>query len=63
MRYTYCIAAIAAIAAALPTPADIEVDQQLFTIELAPGETRQVTEEEKWKLKAVSSQTMGERRI
>jgi len=27
--------------------------EPLYTIELAPGETRQVTESEKWALKAV----------
>jgi bacterial leucyl aminopeptidase len=46
MRYATCLAALAAIATALPAP------EKLYTIETAPGETKQVTEAEKLALKA-----------
>ncbi|KAH7121304.1 hypothetical protein B0J11DRAFT_491380 [Dendryphion nanum] len=49
MRYAYYFAALA-VASALPV--DVEVNEKLYTIELAPGETKQVTEAEKWQLKA-----------
>ena len=32
----------------------LEQREQLYTIETAPGETKQVTEAEKWALRAVS---------
>ncbi|KAF2019866.1 Zn-dependent exopeptidase [Aaosphaeria arxii CBS 175.79] len=47
MRASVCFAALVALATALPTPGE-----ELYTIELAPGETKQVTEAEKWKLKS-----------
>lgn len=44
--------ALAASAAALNIPK--RDAQTLYTIELAPGQTQQVTQEEKWALRAVS---------
>lgn len=46
------VAALAASASALNVAR--KESQDLFTIELAPGVTKQVTEAEKWALKAVS---------
>lgn len=46
MRYTSILAALAATSAALPAP------EKLYTIETAPGVTKQVTEAEKFALKA-----------
>jgi len=46
MRYATCLAALAALTTALPAP------EKLYTIETAPGETRKVTEAEKFALKA-----------
>jgi leucyl aminopeptidase len=53
MRYSLCVAALAASLLALPTP-DVEAQEERFTIELEGGERRQVTETEKFALKAVS---------
>lgn len=44
------LALSAAAALAIPTPAS----NLLLTIETAPGETKQVTEEQKWELHNVS---------
>jgi len=47
MRFTsFTVALTATLAVASPI-------EQLYTIELAPGETKKVTESEKWALKAV----------
>jgi hypothetical protein len=54
MRYSLCLAALAATVLALPTP-DVEDQEEVFTIELEGGERRQVTEAEKFALKAVSA--------
>jgi hypothetical protein len=54
MFRTLFIAALAASSAALsPTPRD----EKLYTIELAPGETRIVTDAEKLALRQVSMDT------
>lgn len=52
MRYSYFAAALAATVIGLPTP-EIGLEEDIFTIELEGGETREVTEAEKFKLKAV----------
>lgn len=47
---------VAALAASATTALSVgrrEVTQEQYTIELAPGETKVVTEAEKWELKAV----------
>lgn len=49
--------AIALVAAALASAAIAEPEvkpRALFTIETAPGQTVQITEEERWELAAVS---------
>lgn len=48
------VAALAATSTALSVMRQ-EASQELFTIELAPGETQIVTEEQKWALKKVST--------
>jgi leucyl aminopeptidase len=53
MRYSLCVAALAATILALPTP-DVEAQEEIFTIELEGGKRQQVTEAEKFALKAVS---------
>lgn len=49
--------AVTILAAACATAVFAESEQiehrALFTIEVAPGETRQITEEERWELSAV----------
>jgi len=52
MRYAYCFAALAATAIGLPAPT-VSLAGELFTIELEGGERRQITEAEKFVLKAV----------
>lgn len=52
MRYAHYLAAIAATTMALPT-STISPQEEIFTIELEGGERRQVTETEKFALKAV----------
>lgn len=47
--FTLALSASAALARSIPRETE-----QLFTLELAPGETKQVTEAEKWKLHNVS---------
>lgn len=54
------LSATLALARTIPTPTIPRRDptpttEELFTIELAPGETKQVTEAEKWELKKVRS--------
>ena len=53
MRCSICVAALAATVLALPTT-DIKTPEETFTIELEEGERRQVTEADKFALKAVS---------
>lgn len=52
---------IALLAAACATAVFAEPEQvkprALITIEVAPGETRQITEEERWELSAVGLQS------
>ena len=52
MRFTsFTVALTATLAVASPI-------EQLYTIELAPGETKKVKESEKWALKAVCAHTL-----
>lgn len=53
MRYALCLAAFAATTLALPA-STASATKEVFTIELEGGERRQVTETEKFALKAVS---------
>ena len=51
------LSASAALALTIPTrgvEAEVKTAEQLFTVELAPGETKQVTEAQKWELHNVS---------
>lgn len=47
---TFALALSASATLAATIPRDIEIQEQLFTIETAPGETKQVTEAQKWEL-------------
>jgi hypothetical protein len=49
MRLFHIAAVLVATTAAFPNP-DLQVNEELFTIEVAPGETRRVTEVEKYSL-------------
>lgn len=49
------VAALAATATALSTTRHTARNAELFTLDFGLGETRVVTEEEKWALKKVSS--------
>jgi leucyl aminopeptidase len=50
------LSASSALTLSIPTreAAPASSTEQLFTVELAPGETKQVTEAEKWELHNVS---------
>jgi leucyl aminopeptidase len=50
--FTVALSASAALALSIPKR-DVSTEQ-VFTIELAPGTTKQVTEAEKWELRKVS---------
>lgn len=49
------IAASVSSTLALSIPTERRADEQLFTIETAPGETQEVTEAQKWELFNVSA--------
>jgi leucyl aminopeptidase len=49
------LSAVALSSALVIDKRDAVSTTQLYTIELEPGVTREVTEDEKWKLKAVST--------
>lgn len=56
------LSASSALALSIPreeADASTEAPEQLFTLELAPGETKQVTEAEKWELHNVSRARQG----
>jgi leucyl aminopeptidase len=50
----FAIALSASGAITLSIPKRDVSTEQLFTVELAPGQTKQVTEAEKWELRKVS---------
>lgn len=52
MRFLPCIATLAATASALAIGDHVRSDDQ-YVLELAPGQTKVVTEAEKWALRAV----------
>jgi leucyl aminopeptidase len=54
--FTVVLSASSALALSIPTREAVPVssDEQLFTVELAPGKTKQVTEAGKWELHNVS---------
>jgi leucyl aminopeptidase len=54
LQSTFALALSASAALALSIPKREIETEQLFTLELAPGETKQVTEAEKWELRKVS---------
>jgi leucyl aminopeptidase len=51
---SFALALSASAALALSIPRREAAAEQLFTLELSPGETKQVTEAEKWELHNVS---------
>jgi leucyl aminopeptidase len=53
MKSAALLAAVCATAV-FAKPEQVE-PRALFTIEVAPGETRQITEEERWEISAVSN--------
>ena len=56
MRTALLLTSVVALSSALVIDKrDADSATQLYTIELEPGVTREVTEDEKWKLKAVST--------
>jgi leucyl aminopeptidase len=55
--FALALSASSALALSIPrgeADAPVSTTEQLFTLELAPGETKQVTEAEKWELHNVS---------
>lgn len=54
--FTFALSASSALALSVPKR-QTEASEQLFTLELAPGETKVVTEAEKWELHNVSLAT------
>jgi hypothetical protein len=52
MRLSLCVAAFAVVVAAFQDP-ELRKNEKMFTIELAPSETRSVTEAEKFNLISV----------
>ena len=59
VRRQILLAALAATSTALSTMRREAAHEELFTIELAPGVTRVVTEEQKWDLRKVSGARHG----
>ncbi|KAF2175239.1 Zn-dependent exopeptidase, partial [Zopfia rhizophila CBS 207.26] len=48
--FALALSASSAVALTIPRDAPTPTTEQLYTVELAPGETKQVTEEQKWEL-------------
>ena len=53
--FTLFTASLASSASALALPVAESAPEQLYTVEIAPGVTKQVTEAQKWELKKASS--------
>jgi leucyl aminopeptidase len=54
--FAFALSASAVVALTIPRDTVASPEEQFFTLELAPGETKQVTEAEKWELYNVSNQ-------
>ena len=53
--FAFTLSVSTVISLTIPREASVALAEQFYTLELAPGETKQVTEAEKWVLYNVSS--------